>query len=487
MSRKQIKEPVFGIVLRGVEQNVVTSLSMAESVLSFPGASIIPMVNHTLKNVFGDRSAIRNLNPASRRELDQNSHNLLTRESNKAEGIAPVIRLIKQETPNMVTFCRSPVDQAPWERGCEVTVSDDESDLFCETDLFTLIRSFVGHTTTSAFMGQALFDAFPELLDDLRTLDEQSAILSIGAPRWLSFPWVSAACAARDRLLYTLAVFHDAFAAWDDGADPGAEFRDFDDVSEPVKQQIRIFRNQGLSKHASAPGHLSLLWAMNAQASNSVFWHVLRIFADRKLLEDVRKEIAPYAKSSRPSGEETGFPFQELPRLSIDTEGLYSSCPLLRASYYETARLDSAQLSFRKLTSDLTITESNEDARDAGMSRPRTYQLEKTDNVAIPHGIFHRDAERFSNPDQYDPLRFIRTDETGVKKAYMHAINTSASLLGCDGSAPEREILAFTAAILAMWNIEPASEGGFMIPEHKPTSVAPMPKTDIRVKLRARV
>lgn len=475
-------------MLCGVEQKVVTSLSMAASVLSFPGASSAPVIDRTLEKVFGDRGPIRNLSPASRHELDQNRRNLLMRELNTTDGTSPVICLVQREIPNLVTFSRSLVDQTSWERGSDVTVDCTGNDIICEANLFALVRYFVGHITTSAFMGQALVDAFPGLLGDLRTLDEQFLTLSMGAPRWLPTPGVSAAYAARSRLHQALAVYHDAFAAWEDGADPGIKFRDFDDVSEPVKQQARIFRKSGLSKHASAPGHLFLLWAMNAQTSNTIFWIVLRIFADRTLLEDVRKEIAPYAKASRPTLEETGFPFREPPRISIDSDGLYSSCPLLRACYYEAMRLDSAPLSFRKLTSDLSLTGLSDDASNAGMMHPWAYQFQKADNIVIPHGVFHRNAQHFSDPEKYDPLRFIRTNESGVKEAYVHSINPSACSFGCEGSMPtELEILAFTAAILAMWDIEPTSESGLVIPKHKPASATFFPKRDTRVKLRARV
>lgn len=482
-----MKEPVFGVILRGSEQNVVISQSMAESIQTSPGASSAPFINHTLEKVFGDRGSIRNLSPASRRELDQNGRNLLMREPNITEGI-PVINVIQRETANLVTFCRSVVDQLPWERTSEVTVANGDDGLICEANLFALVRNFVGHTTTSASMGLALLDAFPGVLDDLQILDDWFFTLSMGIPGWIPVPGVSAAHAARGRLHQAFATFQDAFAAWEDGVDPGVKFRDFDDVSEPVKQQARIFRKLGLSPSASAPGYLSLLWSMNAQTSSIVFWNILRIFADRTLLEDVRKEIAPYAKATRPSLEETGFPFQEPPRLSIDLDGLCKSCPLLRASVYETMRLDSAPLSFRKLTSDITIAESNGDARKAGLTHPRTYQLHKNDNVTIPHGVFHRDTQNFSNPDQYDPLRFIRTDGTGKRVAYLHSIKPSGGSLGCEDCMPsETDILAFTAGILAMWDIEPTSSKGLVIPEHKPASVTFLPKKDIRVGLTRRV
>lgn len=483
-----MKEPIFGIVLCGVEQNVVTSFSMAETILSSPGTSNISMINHIREKVFGDRGPIRNLSPVNSHELDQNALRTSSRDTDIPEVSIPFIRLIQRETPNLVTFCWSPVDQAPWERAGHVAVVSNGDSSVCEASLFALVRNFVGHVTTSAFMGQSLMDAFPGLLEDLWKLDDQFATLSMGVSR-LVLPRLSTAYSARDRLLYALGVFHEAFSAWEDGMDSGDEFRDFEDTSDLVREHIHTFRKIGLSATASAPGHLSLLWAMNARAATIVFWSILRIFADQTLLNDIRKEITPYAKAFRPSLEETGFPFQEPPRLSIDVDGLYNSCPLLKASYYETLRLDSAPLFFRKLASDISLAESAEDARNAGLARPRTYKIQKDGNITIPHGIFHKDTEYFSNPEEYDPLRFIQEDpETGAKKAHMHTIKPVRGTFEYDSCmSSEREILPFIAAIVALWDIEPTSDKRLPIPGHKPASVIFLPTKDIRVHLKCRV
>ena len=477
-----MKEPVFSILMGGGRQNVVVSRSMAETVLSSPGISNSASVNRALEKVFGDRGLIRNLTPANRQLLDRNGVELLKRKQIADEACHRLKQLIQRETPNFVTFCRSVVDQVPWERGSQISVISDGDSATCETDFFTLVRSFVGHTMASVFMGQAILDDSPGFIQDLCSLDDRFMALMMGST-WLPITGLSAARLARDRLLDVLAVFQDAFCAWEDGVDPGVKFRDFDDVSEPFKQQARIFRKLGLSARASAPGHLSLLWTLIADISNITFWNILRIFADGALLDDIRKEIAPYTKASRPSREETGFPFQEPPTLRIDLEGLCNSCPLLKASCYETMRLDSAPLSFTELTSDLTVEESTQES-----IRPRTYRLRKSENVAVPHGIFHNDSQSFSNPCQYDPLRFIRTDpETETRTAYMHTIRPLGSMLGSECSyLLEKGMLAFTAAIVMVWEVEPVGDNG-TIPKHKPSMGAFLPRNDVRMRLRARV
>ncbi|RAL04981.1 cytochrome P450 [Aspergillus ibericus CBS 121593] len=482
-SRCSMKEPVFGIYMGGTKHHVVVSPSMVNAVFTARGTSSTDLINYALEKIFGDRGVIRNLNPVDHHALNHNVPNLLMREPFLTEGTKTATRLIEREIPNLVTNCRSIVDQTLWERGSQTVVIDGEDSLSCEANLFALIRRFVGHVTTAIFMGEALLEAFPTLLEDVFALDNQFVALSMGVPR-LVHPGVSAAHAARTRLLDALTAYHRAFVAWDDGIDPGLTFRDLDDISEPQKERIRKCKELGLSARASAPTHLSLLWAMNGNSPNVVFWHLLRLYASPSLLEEIRKEVAPYVTISR---EETGFAFQEAPKLSINTEALVKSCPLLKASFYETLRLDSAPLSFRGVTSDLTITESDEDAAAAGVAQPRSYAIKKGGSVAIPHAVLHTDPRYFSKPGDFDPLRFITTDpETGARKVNVHTIKPfGGGVSGCKGRAfAERKLLAFTAAILTMWDIEPAQDGGFTIPEHRPSGAAFLPKKDIRVRLR---
>ena len=489
LPRDQMNEPVFSIILGGARHNVVVSPSMAKSVYAFRGASSSPLVNHIMENVFGDSGTVRGMDPAELRVLHQNIVNLFLREPFVTEASTAAVRRIERQTPNLVTFSRSIVDQVPWERASNVTMDPKSDQPICEASLFPLVRNFVAQITTAIFMGDAIFEAFPNLLNDLWILDAQFMNLSKGAPRWLT-PGLSAAYRARDRLLQSLAVFHGAFVAWDDGRDPGVEFRDLDDVSEPVKQRIRGLHKMGATPAASAPAHLSFLWAMNGNTANIIFWNLLRIYAEPSLLGEIRKEIAPYVKAHRPSREETGFPIEEQAQLSIDSQEVFNSCHILRASFYETLRVDSAGLSFRELSSDLTLTESQDDAAVDGLGKPRTYKICKGESIAIPHGILQNDARFISNPNQYDPLRFITTDAgAGVKQAEMHTIRPfGGGIGGCKGHIiAERENLASVAAILSLWDIEPTCGTQLEIPEHASSAGTFLPSKDIRVKVRCRV
>ncbi|KAF7595161.1 hypothetical protein BBP40_007128 [Aspergillus hancockii] len=452
--------------------------------------SSVALINRALKAFGDDLGSLRKLNTDDYHAFHHKLPNLLMREPFITEVSRTTVQYLKREIPNFVTFCRSVVDQTQWERGSDVDVVDGRDKAACEANLFALVRGFIGNITTSTLMGQAILEAFPNLLDDLWTLDNRFPLLAIGVPRWAPIPGVSAAYAARDRILNSLAVYHQAFLHWDDGVDPGVKFRDLEDVSEPLKQRIRTSKTLGLSPKSSAPGHLSLLWAMNVNSSNIAFWHLLRLYADPILLEEIREEISPFVTAHRPTIEETGLPFQEPPRISIDLEGLLKSSPVLTASFYETLRLDSDDMSFRELTSDLTIRESNEDAKLSGLTKPRAYKLDKGESVILHHGVLQKDSRYFSNPGQFEPWRFISTDsETGEKKADMHTIHPfGGGMSGCKGRTfAHRQLLAFTAAMISMWDIESMDGGRLSIPGHRQSSGAYMPVQDIRVRIVARV
>lgn len=476
-------EPVFGVYLRGQTHDTVVSPSMMKKVMT-SDASSAPVLDQALRNVFGDRGLVRNLHLDRNREVSDDVPEMMKRESFVSNISKNITKLLQRNIPSLVSFSRSPVDMTPWERESHVAVPE-ESQSVCEANLFALVRNFVGHNLTNLLMGEAFMENFPSFLGDLWTLDSNFVPLFIGAPRWVPTPGVSAGHAARDRLLHVMSIFYRAFTAWDDGIDPGIELRELDDVSELVKQRMRTFRKLELTPAASAAGHLSLYWDVIEHTAKIIFWAVIHIFSDSALLKEIRSEIAPYVKSIRPSREETGFPFDEPPRLNLNLEEMLKACPLLKACYYETTRLHSAGISFRKLESDMTLRESAQDATE-----PRSYKLRKGGKVIMPHGVYHNDSQRFSNPDQFDPLRFIVIDAaTGTKQASADAISPFAD--GLYGSKhnnlTERAIMAFTVAIVSMWDIASPDGKDLPVPQHRTTWGAFPPAKEVRVTMKLMV
>ncbi|KAL4804875.1 cytochrome P450 [Aspergillus unguis] len=489
-ARNRLNESVFAIVMGGAKHNVIMSPSMIKSVLTFRGVTTAPLVKHVSQSILGDKGVLQKLSAPDHQTFVHNIPNQFMHEPSLTETSTAAARFIERETPNLVTFSSAPIDQMLWERPGEISVIEGTEQPTCEVDFFTLIRYFVGTVTTTSLFGQAILDTFPTLLQDVWTVDNQFATLSMGPPRYLT-PGISAAYIARDRLLDTLAVFHQALLFWEEGKDLGMEFRDLrdlEDVSEPIKNRVRMAKDLGLSPQDSAPAHLALLWAMNGNSPNIVFYHLLHLYSNPNLLEEVRQEIAPFVKVTRPTREETGFPILEPPRLSIDIDGLSNSCELLKATFYETLRMDSAGLSFRQLTADLTLTETEEEA--ASTKRPaQSYLLKKDELVILPHGVVHNDPEHFPNPDQFDPLRFLQADpQTGKQRAKFEKMTPfGGGMPACKGRAfAEKKILALSAAIVSLWQVTPVDGKEFKIPEHKISSAAFLPKNDIRVRISPR-
>ncbi|KAJ5090374.1 hypothetical protein N7532_009058 [Penicillium argentinense] len=482
--RDSMDESVFGVYLRGETHDTVISPSMIKTILSSSKNSSLAL-DQALHNVFGNRNLIHSLQQSRNQEISDDVPGFISKESFLSEASAAITKMVQRNIPNLVSFSQSPVDQAPWERDSSKVSVVQEGESVCEADLFALVRNFVGHHMSNFLMGEAFLENFPMVVEDLWKLDTNFVSLFVGLPRYVPAPGVSAGHAACDRLHHIMSIFYRAFTAWDDGIDPGIELRELDDVSELVKERMRTFRKLEMTPGASAAGNLSLYWDVMEHITKITFWTTLHIFADSALLKEIRKEFAPYVNSSRPSREETGFPFDEPPRLSLDLDNVLESCTLLKACYHETVRLHSAGVSFRRLESDLTLTESDEDATE-----PCTYKLRKGEKVIMPHVAYQTDARRFSNPDQYDPLRFVVTDPaSGRKQASADALGPFAEgLYGIkDNQLNERSILAFTAGIVSMWDITSADEKVLKIPNNKSTWGSFQPSKDIRVRMKSTV
>ncbi|KAJ5919419.1 hypothetical protein N7466_010362 [Penicillium verhagenii] len=481
--RDSFGEPVFGVYLQGETHDTVVSPSMIKTVLSQKESGMM-VLDQALRNVFGDQSLVRSLRSNRNEEISDDVSAIINQGQFISATSAAITRLLQRNVPNLVTFSRSLVDQVAWERDSSVTLLEQDATI-CEVDLFALVRDFVGHNITTHLLGEAFVESFPGVLQQFWTLDANFVSLFAGFKRWAPSPGVSSGHAARDRLLHIMSVFSRAFAAWDDGIDPGIELRDLDDVSDLFKQRMRTFKKLGLSPRASAAGTLSLHWDLMEYIVKMTFWNLVHIFADEELLKDIQKEMAPAVNSTRPSRQETGFPFDEPPKLDLDIEKMLQTCHLLKACHYETIRLHSAGISLRRLDSDLTLTESAGEALE-----PRTYKICKGVKVLMPHGVYQNDPTRFSNPDQYDPLRYIVTNHTsGKKEANLDILGPFADGLYAskNNAFTERAILAFTASIVSMWVISSADGKGLIVPAHIKTWGAFLPAKDVKVHIKARV
>jgi cytochrome P450 len=224
---------------------------------------------------------------------------------------------------------------------------------------------------------------------------------------------------------------------------------------------------------------------MNVKASRTVFWLLVRIWAKPGLIEEVRKEIAPFAQASQAPQQ---FAVPELPHLKIDLKGLVGSCMLLKACYYECLRLDSAPISIRSVRQDFTLTETHPSGLPGEHSAK--YVLKAGTSVAIPLNAHLKDPRYIDCPSMFKPSRFLvpsRNDD-GARIA---DAGTLEPFGGGEAMCPgrdfaEREVMALVAGILVLWEMEPTNPNGWVIPGHTASTGVAAPSTSIRVRIRRR-
>lgn len=493
-------DPVFSIHMAGKTHNMVTTPSLMHSLfLQRTATTQDSFFSYIMQAVFGLPYDIRDIGASHIKAL-HGSLSLLMRDPCLTNMASTTVRAIERETPNLVSFAPSLIDQSPWERVSQVTASTDNPNV-CEANLFALTRNFVGNLATTTLMGRAFMEYYPDVLEDLWKFDSQFNLLFLGAPTWFPLPQLSAAYAARARLNRAMSSFHAAFAATEADKDPGFDWQDLDDVSEVMQARTRRWIKTGLHPKVTGPGDLPVLWAMNVNSNMAVFWLLIYIISDPNLLAEILDEIAPFAKANRPDPAISGFPIPEPPTLSLDIDGLINSCPMFKATYYETLRIASAAFAYKEVVSDLTLSESHEDAALRN-EKPQSFNIPSGEYVSIPYGTHHHDPDYFPDPSTFDPRRFIIAGDTETNQEKKGSKGGSRGLsadigtirpFGGGGTAckgrlfAEREILAFVASFITMWDIQPADGKPWKVPGHVPASGVVRPDREVRVKMKLKV
>jgi cytochrome P450 len=256
----------------------------------------------------------------------------------------------------------------------------------------------VAHSATPSIMGSNFLANFPDFFESIWTLDRAFLLLGMGLPRWLPLPLMTRAHIAQRKMFNQLILFHEAMEKEASGQDPGADWRDIDDVSTLVKERTKVYRKYGLSMTTRVGFEEALLWATNAKSNTLIFWMLNRIYADKDLLARIRKEIAPYASAVQPKQE---FPVPEAPRwASFDVEGLCANCPLLKSCYLECLRLDTATWSQRVVQQDFVL--------EASEKRAQRWLLRKGEYADVAHELHNTDPNSFDDPMQWRADRHVR-------------------------------------------------------------------------------
>ncbi|KAL8353907.1 hypothetical protein RB601_003656 [Gaeumannomyces tritici] len=372
-----------------------------------------------------------------------------------------------------------------------------------EAPLDALVRAFVGFTANPSLLGDDFMENFPNFWDLLQEFDRSWILLALDIPRWVpSFlaPGAAAAraAAARAEMMRYMCELETALDRRAAGQDAGPRWQRLDTVSGLVQARVMLYREMGVSIEARAANDLGLVWAMNTNANMLVFWIVARIAADSALLARVRTEVAPYI------GTEGGAANSDRRTVRhIDIEGLCARCPLLKAAYVESLRIDGSSWSFRQARQNLVLTDQHE---GDGRLLAR-WLVPKGAYAHIAEELRHTDPRIFPDPFTWNHGRHITVQEavgpiSSCVDAHASKGKVAVAKMGlvrpygggsstCPGRAfALRETMVFVAAILHQYDIHPVNikpDGSWVMPAPESSSVGiKRVKRPFRVVIRRR-
>lgn len=340
-----------------------------------------------------------------------------------------------------------------------------------EVNLPVLMRDLLANVTLSVLLGKEYLRDYPEALRDIRDFDDPFVFLIRGMPTWLPMPHIHKAISARSRIAEHLAALHDKIDAVTDGtADPTLAAR-IADVSQLATQRATALRELGINGIDRGKIELALVWGATSNTNLLSFWFLAYAIVIPHLLDELRKETAPFVTLSSGKIE------------SIDVHGLTSKCPLTMSCFLETLRMTTVSLSIRNVVEGFSTTDPS--TKETLHFRPGTF-------VTVPHVANHADPAVFPEPATFQPRRFIvqePSEDGGVKYVVRPgALKPWGQGHGmCVGRQfAEREILVAVACLLQLWNFRMA-DGVTGLPGQQPAGGVVHPSSDFRVVVEPRL
>jgi cytochrome P450 len=149
----------------------------------------------------------------------------------------------------------------------------------------------------------------------------------------------------------------------------------------------------------------------------------------------------------------------------------------MNACIFETYRMANEATSIRYVARPITIN----DGAHKHVLNPGTF-------VTAPLSLIQRDPSVYADPDKFIPDRFLEADPETAKTVarYGRLRPWGSGAASCKGRTfAEKEIVALGTAIIALWDIGPAS-GTWKLPAMVPGTGVKRPVEDIRVVIRRR-
>ena len=296
---------------------------------------------------------------------------------------------------------------------------ENENSAIESPSLMRWSKQILGTASTNAMMGPTLLRANPDLLPNVWLVEEGFFLFINKVPRIFARKQYE----GRDR---AIGAFDNYFAQKEEEREGCVRM---------IGERERELREAGLNNRDVAAYSYSAYAALLNNA-NPMAYHLLRHIFSPTSLSQLRAEVAPaFALSDR---------ITTLDQLNY----LIMSCPLLRAFYYETLRVHSANSSNRKVVEETLVG---------------GYTLRVGRNVLLPSYVQHNKEEYFgSDTSQFNPERFLESASKKANPKMVRAFGGGVSL--CSGRHfASSEILSYTASILWKYNVVFQARGAFRI------------------------
>ncbi len=400
---------------------------------------------------------------------------------NEAAATAALLAAdVPGKAASLVSFSDRPEDMQLWERAAKVTVVAPASSagqkqpaVAVEADLHSLLRDFGACMAIPPLYGRDFLERNPTVLADLWAFDNHVfPLLMVGLPTWLPFRIMRDGLAGRARIIEALRGLYKRIEQHENGqpVDFGV---DMSDVGTVPLERSRQYIKYGISLPYRGAMDFAVLWGQNANTQPLIFWMLAYIYSTPGLLGELRRETAPFVRLSPPA------PQPPTAIAGFDLAGLMRDCPLLKSAMLETLRLCSEPTSIRYVARPAAVVDG-----------ALTHRLPAGSWVSVPHYVVQRDGTIFADPAAFVPGRFLSVDDTTGRAATRYgALRPWGAGAGiCKGRTfAEKEIIAIAAAVVSLWDIEPATaDGRWRLPPMRPGTGVMKPAEEMRVVIRRR-